>query len=121
MPSHTRVQEMISLVERGEFLEAMREFYHDEVAMQENGEPPRLGLPASLKHEEQFLAMVEKFHEIRAVSFLVDGDRAAIRWNFDVALVSGQRVKRDEVAYQRWEGDRIVCERFFYDPTPPAA
>jgi hypothetical protein len=27
----------------------------------------------------------------------------------------------DELAHQRWEGDKIVEERFFYDPAAAAA
>ena len=116
MPSHKRVQQLINYVEEGRFLDAYREFYHDEVAVQENSEIPRIGLAASLEREQQFLAMVVDFHEISAKSFLVDGDKAAIRWNFEATLTNGRRMKRDEVSLQRWDGEKIISEVFFYDP-----
>jgi len=116
MPSRTRVQELIDYVEHERFLGAYREFYHDDVAVRENNGPPRIGLGASLEHEERFLSAVVAFHEVRAKSFLVDGDQAAIRWNMEVTLKDGRRIKRDEIALQRWDGEKIICEVFFYDP-----
>ena len=112
----------ISYVEQGCFLDALREFsYHDDVALQENNEAPRAGLDACLAQEERFLAMVQAFREVRAASFVANGDRAAIHWVFDVAFQDGRRLRREEIAYQRWEGDRIICERFFYDPVGPSS
>jgi len=119
MPSQTRVKELISYVEQGRFLEAYREFYHEDVAIQENSGEPRLGLAASLEHETQLLAVVVSFDKICAKSFLVDGDRVAIRWNFDATLTEDRSMQRDEIAYQRWDGDKIVCEQYFYDPNKP--
>jgi len=100
---------------------ALREFYNPEVAMQENCEPPREGLDACLAQEARFLDSVRKFHEIHAQSYLIDGDRVAVIWNFDLTLKNGVRVRREEMAFQRWEGDQILCERFFYDPGTPVA
>jgi len=119
MPSHARVQELISYVEQGRFLDALREFYHEEAAMQENSEAPRLGLTACLDQEARFLEAVQTFHEIRASSFVVDGDRAAIQWVFDLTMKNGAQVRREEIAYQRWEDRKILCERFFYDAAAP--
>ena len=121
MPNQTRVRELISWVEQRRFMDALQEFYHEEAALQENDASPRLGLTACLDHEERFLASVRAFHEVRAASFVADGDRAAIHWVFDVTLRDGRRVRREEIAYQRWEGDRIICERFFYDPAGPSS
>lgn len=120
MPSHARVQELISYVEQGRFLDALREFYHEEAAMQENSEAPRLGLTACLDQEARFLEAVQTFHEIRASSFVVDGDRAAIQWVFALTLKNGAQVHREEIAYQRWENEKILWERFFYDAATPA-
>ena len=47
---------------------------------------------------------------------LVDGDRVAIRWIFQFDWLDGTRTRMEEIAWQRWEGDRIAEEIFFYDP-----
>jgi ketosteroid isomerase-like protein len=48
---------------------------------------------------------------------VVEGDHVAIHWNFELTDKSGQVRRFDEVSLQEWRGDRIFCERFFYDPT----
>jgi len=44
------------------------------------------------------------------------GDRVVIRWIFHFEWLDGTVTDVDEIAYQRWEGDRIAEEKFFYDP-----
>lgn len=48
---------------------------------------------------------------------LVDGDRVAIRWVFEMTDAAGTTRVLDEIAWQRWAGARIVEERFYYDPS----
>ena len=56
MPTRERVQDFISLVERGEYVKAIEEFYHAHASMQENGEPPRVGRQTLIAHERAVLA-----------------------------------------------------------------
>ena len=44
------------------------------------------------------------------------GDRVVVRWIFEFEWLDGTRTRMEELAYQRWEGERIAEERFFYDP-----
>jgi hypothetical protein len=112
------VEKLISLVERGEFLEAIEKYYASDATMQENLQLPlRTGLPALLENER--LALTTRFkilHQSRAASFVVDGDRAAINWIFEVTEHSGKHWLLDEVAYQEWQDGKIIRERFYYDP-----
>jgi ketosteroid isomerase-like protein len=50
---------------------------------------------------------------------VVEGDRVAIHWIFELTDKSGQVLRVDEVALQEWRGDKIFRERFFYDPSRP--
>ncbi|MDT4887175.1 hypothetical protein FQZ97_1235980 [compost metagenome] len=58
---------------------------------------------------------------------LVNGDHVVIRWVFRFVWRDDSVTEMEELAYQRWEGDRIVAEQFFYDPAqrtpqpPPGA
>ncbi len=110
------VRELISLVEAGRFIEAIREFYAEDASMQENNEPPRVGLAALLAREQEFLNSIRKMHVHKAESFLVDGNRAAIHWIFEITDGQGKRRRLDEVAYQLWQDGKISRERFYYDP-----
>ena len=60
------------------------------------------------------------FREIRTrkvQAHFVEGDTMAINWVFDFVGRDGSTFTQDEIALQRWRGDRIVEERFYYDPT----
>ena len=116
MPTLENVQRLIWLVEQRRFVEAIEEFYAEDASMQENGAPPRVGLPRLLEHEKQFLNSIQEMHVHRANSFLVDGDRAAINWIFEITDGLGKRRRLDEVAYQLWRENKIIQERFYYDP-----
>jgi hypothetical protein len=110
------VKTLISLVEQRRFLEAIQEFYAEDASMQENNDPPRVGLAALLEREKQFLNSIQQMHVSRADSFLVDGDRAAINWIFEITDGEGKRRRLNEVAYQLWQAGKIIRERFYYDP-----
>jgi hypothetical protein len=46
----------------------------------------------------------------------VHGDYVVVRWIFEFEFKDDTRIRMEELAYQRWEGERIVEEKFFYDP-----
>jgi hypothetical protein len=46
----------------------------------------------------------------------VSGDKVVIRWIFRFEWLDGTVTHIEELAYQRWEGERIAEETFFYDP-----
>lgn len=116
MAIRQKVEQLIQLVEQGEFLRAIQNFYAQNASMQENNQPPRVGLDALLEGERKALARFKILHAHRAASYVVNGDRAAINWIFDITDQSGKRYVLDEIAYQEWQDGKIVRERFYYDP-----
>jgi ketosteroid isomerase-like protein len=124
MPARERVEQLIALVERGEYVKAIEDFYHADASMQENGLPPRVGRQTLVEHERAVLAGLKKMRTRRVETFLVDGDRVVINWVFEMTGQDGTVRQLDELALQTWNGDRIAKERFFYDPAqirPPRA
>lgn len=118
MSTKENVEKLIELVQRGEFLEAIEKFYAPQATMQENLQSAtvRTGLAALLEGERQALARFKILHQHRAASFVVDGNRAAINWIFEVTEQSGRHYILDEIAYQEWQDGKIIRERFYYDP-----
>jgi hypothetical protein len=47
---------------------------------------------------------------------LVHGDHVVVRWVFAFTWLDGSRTHMEELAWQRWQGERIAQEQFFYDP-----
>jgi hypothetical protein len=122
MPTLERVRDLISMVEAGKFVEAIEEFYAPLASMQENVQPKREGLETLVAGERRVLASFKSVRTLPVETFFVDGDRSVIRWVFEFTGHDGRSFRQDELAYQRWDGDRIVEERFYYDPaqTRPA-
>ena len=116
MPDRNRVWELIAYVERGDFPEAIERFYDEHVEMRENLAPPTVGRAANTERERGFKAYIATLHESRARDVIIDGDRVVINWILDYTSVDGKRTRMDQLAYQRWKDDRIVEERFVYDP-----
>ena len=84
--------------------------------MQENGAAPRLGRALLMEHEARALARSKSVDSRMVGPAMINGDQVAIRWIFDFTFPDGTVRSMDEVAWQRWEGDKIAEEKFFYDP-----
>ena len=115
MPSRERVEAFVALVEQDKFVEALQEFYSDDAIVQENGEPPRAGRQNLIAHELAALTRV-KINTAPGSWFMVDEDRVVINWVFEITGPDGRMVRMDELVHQTWHGDKIVRERFYFDP-----
>jgi len=116
MPSRERVAAFVAMVEQGKYVEAIREFYTEDASMQENAEPPRSGRDRLIDQEWRMLSAHRSARTLPGSSVLVDGDMTVVRWVFECTRRDGTSFRVEELALQRWRGDRIAEERFFYDP-----
>jgi ketosteroid isomerase-like protein len=116
MPTRTRLDEFIAVVESGDHAGAIERYYTEDSSMQENTSPPRVGRDGLVAHERAVLARMSQVYS-KAISSVVEGDHVAIHWNFELTDKAGKVRRFDEVALQEWRGDKIFRERFFYDPT----
>ena len=116
MPSSVTLERFIAKVESNAHAEAIEEFYTLGASMQENDLEPRRGREHLAAHERKVLARMRSVRSRCVRPVFVNGDLAVIRWVFEFETNDGGRLRMEELAYQRWEGDRIAEERFFYDP-----
>lgn len=116
MPSAATLESFIARVEQNAHVEAIREFYAENASMQENNEPPRVGRDVLVAHEARALARAASVRSECVRPVFVHGDHVVVRWIFEFTGHDGSRRRLEELAYQRWEGERIVQEQFFYDP-----
>jgi hypothetical protein len=116
MPSRATVEVLIALVEEGKYDLAIEHFYTEDARMQENLDAPRVGRATLVEGERKVMA---RFKEIRAKAVgpaFIEGDHAVIHWQFEFVSKDGSTRKLDELAYQRWRGELVAEERFYYDP-----
>jgi hypothetical protein len=116
MPSPHTLERFISTVESNAHVEAIKQFYAQHATMQENLQPPRVGRDALIEHERKALARAREVHSLCIRPVFQHGDLVVIRWVFEFDFHDGRSMRMEELAYQRWDGEQIVQEQFFYDP-----
>lgn len=116
MPSSNTVESFVQLVEDGRTVEAMLRYYAEHASMQENATTPRVGKSALIKHEEDALASIQSMKATCVRPLFLSGDLVVIRWVFEIQDKKGKTVRFEELAHQRWEGELMAEEKFFYDP-----
>jgi hypothetical protein len=127
MPTAETLERFIARVEQNAHAEAIEEFYAVNASMQENKSPPRVGRDAHVANEHRVLSRAKTVVSKCVRPVFVSGDRVVIRWIFHFEWLDGTVTDMEELAYQRWEGERVAEETFFYDPAqrvpkrPPAS
>ena len=116
MPTADTLEKFIARVEQNAHAEAIEEFYTADSTMQENQSSPRVGREANIAKERRVLAKAKAVSSKCVRPVFVNGDRVVIRWIFQFEWPDQTVTRMDELAYQRWEGERIAEETFFYDP-----
>ncbi|MEM6705832.1 MAG: nuclear transport factor 2 family protein [Acidobacteriota bacterium] len=116
--TQNRVDELNRWIQEGRILDAMNEFYAEDVVMSENDQPVHEGFAANLERERDFVENTE-WHGLELKESVVNGDTAMTRWWMDFTNANyGQRVAFHQVAFQQWRDGKIVEERFYYTPNP---
>jgi hypothetical protein len=120
MVSRARVEEFVKCVSENRFLEAIDEFYATDASMQENVGALRQGRDVLIENEKRVLAGSRSVRVRPVQSWFVEGNESVVHWIFEFTTKDGQSVVLDELAHQVWSGERIVRERFYYDPAQMA-
>jgi SnoaL-like domain len=116
MPTPETLERFIARVEQNAHIEALEEFYTADASMRENQSPPRVGRDAHIANERRVLSRAKALSSRCVRPAFVSGDRVVIRWEFRFEWFDGTVTHMEELAYQRWEGERVAEETFFYDP-----
>jgi hypothetical protein len=116
VPTHEILERFIARVESNEHDKAIAEFYAEQASMQENQAEPRRGRNVLVAREQGILAKAKRVVSECVPPVFVDGDHLVIRWKFRFDWLDGTYTEMEEIAYQRWKGNQIAEEQFFYDP-----
>lgn len=105
------------LVEQGHSLDAIAQFYAHDVIVFENRERMRAGLEACLAFERAALKSQPEPQTARALRFAADDATGTsfVEWVIRFRDSDGRPMRLEEVAVQRWDGEKICEERFYYE------
>jgi SnoaL-like domain len=116
MPTSETLNAFIARVEENAHAEACEEFYTPDASMQENMQTPRIGRDLHVAAERRVMARARSVQSRCVRPVFVNGDHVVIRWVFRFEWQDGTATEMEELAYQRWQGELIAQEQFFYDP-----
>ena len=110
-----KAQDIYNMLGQGQLLDAFDKYYAENVVMTEP-RGTRNGKADCRAYELQFLDMIQEVH---GMDFNVGSDEenatTFVESMMDVTFKDGNRIKLEQTAVQKWEGDQIVHERFYYD------
>lgn len=110
-----------AMQQEGKSWEAFEQYYAEDCKVIEmpTGEV-RDGKEAQRAAIKEWFGMVEEMHQGGVKSITAneeDGTTCCEVW-FDVTFKGGHRTKMEEVGVQKWKGDQIIEERFYYNAPP---
>jgi hypothetical protein len=108
------VEDLISKVLGGKALEAFDRYYGDDVTMQENEQPPRVGRAACRAFEVDFLSKIKAVRTYVCDGYVISDNKAFIVWRIDADHADWGTLKMSEVAIQEWANGKVVREKFVY-------
>jgi hypothetical protein len=109
-----QVEDLNSMILKGQILEAFEKYYADNVVMQENDQPPTVGKDANREREKQFLANLTEFRGAEVKAVAVGDDVTMVEWFFDYTHKEWGKKTYHQVAVQKWKDGKIIHEKFYY-------
>jgi hypothetical protein len=111
----TQVDQLNQMVIEGKILDAFEKFYSEEVIMQDNDYPARVGKEINRQAEETFVNGLTEFRGAKVLNTLVSDDLAVTEWWFDYTHKDFGTRNYRQLAVQRWKNGKIVEEKFYYN------
>ncbi|EHR01507.1 nuclear transport factor 2 family protein [Bradyrhizobium sp. WSM471] len=116
MPSRDVVEAFAKRLEDGDFVGAILDYCTPNAATCENQAEPLVGRDKLAAKERGVLAAFKEVKAVRIGPSLIEGDHVATRWTFRFTNAEGIIRTLDEIAWQTWRDDKLIEERFYYDP-----
>jgi hypothetical protein len=116
MPSIELVEQFVNSVEENKHDETIEAFYAIDASMQDNNSSPRIGRELLIQNEKQILKKAKSISSKCIHPVFINGENVVIRWIFQFVWLNGTKTVIEELAYQKWENNKIKEEKFFYDP-----
>ena len=112
-----RAADIQGMMSQGKALDAFEKYYHNDIVMVECTGQKREGKDVNREFEKGFFASIAEMHGA-GVTAITSDEEAGVSmvesW-MEVTYKDGNRMKMEQIARQKWQGDQIIEERFYYD------
>jgi hypothetical protein len=109
-----RIHALLDEIRAGRIIEAMHEFYAEDIVMEEPAHGKTEGFAANLAREEQFVASVQEMRRFDVSGVGVGEGVSFYECVMDWLGADGNEVHVEQVSVARWKHGKIVHERFYY-------
>lgn len=109
-----KISSLNDLVLKGRPMEAFEEYYHEDVVMQENENPPTVGKEANRKREEEFYASVTELRSAKPLKVTIGEGITMVQWQYDYTHKDWGVKNYTQISVQEWKDGKIIKEQFFY-------
>ncbi len=101
----------------GQLMDAFEQYYHEDVVMIEANGDIRTGKDINREAEKKFLASVQEWHggEVVAITSNEEEGITMVESWMEVTFQGGEPTKTEQIARQKWQGEQIIEERFYYN------
>jgi ketosteroid isomerase-like protein len=117
MSYYDKAKDIYDMSAQGKMLEAFEKYYHKDVVMVEATGETRKGKDANRKFQVEFMGMIKDVHGsgVKSVTSNEKEATTMVESWMDVTMKDGKRNMMEEVAVQKWKGDQIIHEWFYYN------
>lgn len=112
--NNVRIDELLNYIRNGRIMDAMKEFYAEDVVMQEPAYGKTVGLAANLDREQKFVDSVKAFKNFETPAVSVGDGVSSYENVMDWTDTSDNDIHVEQVAVQQWKDGKIIHERFYY-------
>jgi ketosteroid isomerase-like protein len=111
------VEELNAMILQGDIMGAFEKFYAEDIVMQDNETPARVGKDSNREFEKEFVNNLTEFRgaEVKNILISEEAGVAAVEWFMDYTHKEWGTRTYTQVAVQRWKDGKIVSEKFFYN------
>lgn len=115
MDLKTNVEDLLKMIGEGKIMEAFEKYYAEDVTMQENETPVRVGKAANRAFEESFVGGITEVRGSKVLGVAYGDDYVAIESSMDLTHKDWGVMNKTQVSIQHWKDGKIVSEKFYYD------
>ena len=111
---NVRIESLLGYIREGRIMDAMNEFYADDVVMEEPAYGKTVGLAANLEREQNFVDSVAEFTGFETPKVMIGDSSSSYENAMSWKAADGNEINVEQVAVQEWRDGKIVNERFYY-------